>query len=814
MLHIQLLGPLEVRDGDRIVDIRRRKQRALLAVLALHSGEAVSPDRLVEDIWGERAPKTARHALENYVSELRRALGRDVIRTEPAGYVLGVTHEQVDARKLERLLDRSDETPPDRAARLRDELSGIRGHPLEDLAFEPFAQLAVPRLQELELAAREELLGLELELGRHTDVLLPLESLVAAHPYREHLRALLMLALYRAGRQADALAAYQDGRSILVEELGIDPGENLQAMERAILRQDPSLSAPPRVTGRHAAVKGRVPGRPTRKTVTVVAARLANTAELAERLEPEALRALLDRYADRVLSAVERHGGLARLESGRALAVFGVPVAHEDDALRAVRAAAEIREGIGVLNDGLLSEHGVFLEVQTAIVTGEVLVTPGGDEIATGRPVTAVQELERMARPGQILFGESTYALVRDVVLGEPTGAGAYRLVELRPDVYGRALRLDSPFVGRRRQLAALSSAFESVVTDRSAHLFTVLGVAGAGKSRLVREFLGSVEDVASVLRGQCLPYGEAVTYLPLSEVVHGSDRELDDVTAASVGSTLEALAAARPVVLVLDDLHWAEPPLLDLVEEVVESSREAPILVICIARPELFDDRPSWGGGKPNASSILLEPLTAAESDRLVDNLLGESDLPDSVRDYILDTSEGNPLFMEELLATLVDRNVLERHEGRWTTTQVPAIPIPSTIQALVSSRVDRLPEGERIVLEIASVEGKAFSRSVVAELCRDELRPELDTHLSALVRKELVRRQSGDERLYEFRHQLIREAAYESIALHVRAELHEGIADVLPQLDRASPASDELITYHLDQSRRYRTALGDWGE
>ena len=224
VLEVQLFGPLEVRDGDRVLDVRRRKQRALLAVLALRAGEAVSPDRLVEDIWGESPPKTARHALENYVSELRRTIGSDAIRTEPAGYVLAIGLEQVDALRLEHALDRAGQSNADRAARLRAELSGIRGQPLEDLAFEPFAQAAVPRLLELELTAREELAGLELELGRHADVLVTLEALVAAHPYREHLRALLMLALYRSGRQADALAAYQDARRVLVEELGIDPG--------------------------------------------------------------------------------------------------------------------------------------------------------------------------------------------------------------------------------------------------------------------------------------------------------------------------------------------------------------------------------------------------------------------------------------------------------------------------------------------------------------------------------------------------------------------------------------------------------------
>jgi DNA-binding SARP family transcriptional activator len=808
VLHFQLLGPLEVRDGERVVDVRRRKQRALVAVLALRAGEAVSPDRLVEDIWGEQPPKTARHALENYVSELRRTLGRDAIRTEPAGYVLDVAPEQVDALRLER--SPVDESPADRAARLRDELSRIRGQPLEDLAFEPFAQAAIPRLLELELAAREELVGIELELGRHVDVVVTLESLVAAYPYREHLRALFMLALYRSGRQADALAAYQEARRVLVEELGIDPGEELQELERAILRQDESLRAPPRVTARHAAVKGALPSRPTRKTVTVVVTRLANAAELAERLEPELLRALLDRCAELVSSAVERHGGLARSESGRALAVFGVPASHEDDALRAVRAAAEIREGVGALNDGLLPEHGVFLEVRTAIDTGEVLVTPDADEIATGRPITSADELERGARPGQILLGASTYTLVRGVVDAEATDAGVHRLVELRPDVYGRALRLDSPLVGRRRQLSSLSSAFESVVADRGLHLFTVLGVAGTGKSRLVRELLESVAGVATVLRGQCVPYGEAVTYWPLTDAFRDTGEPLDDVTAPAVRRALERLAADRAVVLVLDDLHWAEQPLLDVLEAVADESRDAPILVLCTARPELFDERPSWGGGIVNASSVLLEPLTEAESERLLDNLLGESDLPDAVRDYIVDTSGGNPLFVEELLATLVDRDILQRDGGRWTTTQVPAIPLPSTIQALVSARIDRLPEPERIALELASVEGDIFHREVVASLADSQQVAVLDVNLAALARKELVRGQSGESGRFAFRHQLIREAAYESMPLQVRAELHERLAESTEDAHMSSADADDRAAYHRGQAHRYRAALG----
>lgn len=272
MLHFQLLGPLEVRDGERVLPVRRRKLRAVLAVLALRAGEPVTPDRLVEDVWGETPPRTARHALENYVSELRRTLGHDAIRTEPAGYALSVAPEQVDAMRLEQLLD-NDMATRDRADRLRSELAHVRGQPLEDLAFEPFAQTAVPRLLELELTAREELAGLEIELGHHADVVLALEALAREHPYREHLRALLMLALYQSGRQAEALAAYQDARSVLVEDLGIDPSEELQELERAILRQDPELRQPSRSESRPA--EPEQPGLRRRRRPLVLAVALA-----------------------------------------------------------------------------------------------------------------------------------------------------------------------------------------------------------------------------------------------------------------------------------------------------------------------------------------------------------------------------------------------------------------------------------------------------------------------------------------------------------------------------------------------------------
>jgi DNA-binding SARP family transcriptional activator len=804
MLEIRLLGPLEARDGERDLTPHRQKQRALLAVLALRAGAPVSPDRLVDALWAEAAPKTARHAIENYVSELRKTLGKDLIETRSNGYVLQLDPDRVDASRFERLVAQAHgEEPTARVELLREALSLVRGEPLADLAFEPFAQVEAGRLQELELSAREEHVEAELELGRHAEVVPALEPLVAAHPFRERFRAQLMVALYRSGRQADALVAYQDARRILVEELGIDPTEELQELERAILRQDPSLRPParPRDTVAVAAEPER-PSRPLRKTVTILHAELANSAALAQRLDAEPLRAVLDRYLDVARTAVERHGGVcARLGGDVVQAVFGVPVAHEDDALRAVRAAAELREGIGVLNDGLVPEHAVFLEVRTGLDTGEVLVTPNGDTPATGRAVAGAEQLEREALPGQILLGAQTHELVQGMVEAEEVSTGGYRLVELLPDVHGRALRLDSPMVGRRRQLATLSSAFENAVAERELYLFTVLGEAGVGKSRLVRELVDGLGDVATVLQGRCLPYGEGVTFWPLVEATRHLD--LAEITVDGVRGLFERLAREQPLVVVLDDLQWAEASLLDFVEQVVESAQEAPMLIVCIARPELLDGRPTWGGGKRRAGSLVLEALSEAESERLIDNLLGESDLPDPVRDHIVRAGEGNPLFVEELLATLVERNVLQRRAGRWTTTELPTLSVPPTIQALVAARIDRLPDEERTVLELAAVAGKVFDAGVVADLAAG--RPDVEATLTALVRRELIR-PVPEERQFRFRHQVIRDAAYSSLPLQARAELHERLAS---RLDRG-PEVEEIVGYHLEQARRCRETLG----
>jgi len=749
MLEIRLLGPLEIRDGSRSFAVPRLKPRALLAVLALSAGRVVSKDRLVDDLWGEDAPKTARHALENYVSDLRKLLGGDVLSTHAPGYVLRLDADQVDTLRFERLV---------RESRAHEAVALLRGRPLEDVAEAPFAAVEIARLEELEIAAREDLFAAE-PLGPAS--VTELEQLIARHPYRERLRGLLMLALYRSGRQADALAAYRAARTTLADDLGIEPGDELQELERAILRQDPALRVAAAAVPE--APKQRRAGR---KTVTVAFIELA-----LDRVDPEALQPALDEAR----AIAERHGGTLRRHGGGSIScVFGVPTVHEDDALRAVRAAVELRD--------LLTE----LEPRTGISTGEVYVDT--EQSVTGEPLSRAEQLARTAAPGEILVAPETLRLV-----GDAASAEGARLVELNADT-GRALRLDSPLVGRERQLRALQSAFANAVADRTCHLFTVLGPAGVGKSRLLAELTAGLGGDATVLRGRCLPYGEGVTYWPLREA--GIEGEPEAARGA-----FETLARSKPLVVCFDDLHWAEPAFLDLVEDVAES-RGGSMLLVCLARPELLDVRPGWGGGRVNVSSVLLEPLSDEESGRLIDNLLGPSDLPEIVRDWIVSTAEGNPLFVEEMLASLVDQEVLRPHAEGWTTVEMPALAIPPSVQALIAARIDRLPDDERTVLELASIGGTRFHLEAVAELAPEG--HDVERQLAALVRKELLRPRES-KHSFAFRHQLVRDAAYDSMPKQLRADLHERLAEWLRPRE-----GDEIAAYHLEQAGGLRRELG----
>jgi class 3 adenylate cyclase/tetratricopeptide (TPR) repeat protein len=611
----------------------------------------------------------------------------------------------------------------------------------------------------------------------------------------------------------------------------------------------------------------------SRKTVTVVFCDVTGSTELGERLDPESMRKVMARYFDAMSAALERHGGSVEKFIGDAvMAVFGIPQLHEDDALRAVRAAADMRTALEDLNGKLERDQGLRLACRIGVNTGEVLVGAEAADFGrvTGDAVNTAARLEAAAAPGEILIGDATELLVRDAVQTEPVEplslkgkaepVPAHRLVEVVSEI-GQARRaLTSTMVGRDRELEDLSRAFARAAEDRSCLLFTILGAAGEGKTRLVEEFLSTVDGSGSVVRGRCLPYGEGITYWPVAEAVREAlgvqafdppervTARLDDALAGdeharaiagrlaeilgfgeglaaaeetpwAIRRFLEILAAQRPLVAVWEDIHWAEPAFLDCVNHVVDWSRDAPIMILCTARPEFLDRRSDWGGGKLNASTLLLRPLDPKDSAELIANLLGGAGLADQALDRITEAAGGNPLFVEQLLSMLIDDGVLVRQNGGWTALgDLSSVSVPPSVAALLAARLERLSDDERRTIECASVIGKEFYADAVRYLLPQPLGPSASELIMSLVRKELARSERsgalGDD-AFRFRHILIRDSAYQAIPKERRAELHEGFADWIAHVggERAEEA-DEIMGYHLEQAFRYREALGPLDE
>ena len=768
-MEFRILGPLEVHAGGELVPLPGAKPRAVLAVLLLHANRPVGADRIAQALWGEDAPAGAANTVQVHVSRLRKALGGGALVTTAAGYELRVEPGQLDADRLaagladgRAALDAG--RAQEAAAALEHALAEWRGPPFADLGDAPFADRERERLEDLRVSVSEELVEARMALGRHADVVAQLDALIAEHPYRERLRAQQMLALYRSDRQADALQAYQDARHALVEELGIEPGERLRELERAILAQDPALAAP-EAAARAATAPAAAPPAPVeraaRRLVTVL------SAGAGTELDAEVVHALLDRFG----VVVERHGGSVEDVSGDVMVgVFGLAELHEDDALRATRAAREL--------------HAERAGLRLGVESGEVFVG-GGARRASGHVFTLAAALQASAAPGETHLGERVRALLRDAE---------------RP--------ARSPFVDRGGELASLRAAFAGALEQRACRLVSVIGPAGIGKSRLAHELAAGLD--ATTLTGGCPSYGEGVTYRPLAEIVaqlggeEGVATLLGDGPAAqkvlaaagmseglaqaeetfwAVRRLLEAAAGERPLVVVLEDLHWAEPTLLDLVDYLAVFSSGQPLLLVCVARPELLEARPAWT--QPAHEVVVLDPLPQAHARRLVS---AAADIEPGAAERIVETAEGNPLFLEQLVA-------------------VGAAPgeLPTSIQAVLAARLARLDPDERAVLEDASVQGRSFYADA-------EIVPEATAaRLVALAQRQLIRperSQLAGHDAFRFGHALIREAAYRNLPRRRRAELHEAVAR---WLDDRPGAHDETAGHHLAEAHDARAALGE---
>ena len=592
-----------------------------------------------------------------------------------------------------------------------------------------------------------------------------------------------------------------------------------------------------------------------RRTITVLFADLAGFTFHTERSDPEDVRARLTRFHTRAREDVERYGGrVEKLLGDGVFAVFGAPVAHEDDPARAVRAALRLQESIGELND---AEPDLGLSVRVAVTTGEAIVQLTDDqdrEGIVGDVVNTASRLEAVAEPGTVVVDERTYLAARSdfefapldpvTVKGKVEPLAIWRPTEARSR-YGVAVEeeVGTPFVGRRTELSLLMDAFERSVDRRSPQLVTVVGEPGVGKSRLVREFRHAMDNRPDLVwwrQGRCLPYGEGVTFWAIGEVVKAQAGILESESPATAAvklreavaalvddpaevdrlvsrlaplagtgtadgadrselfaawlSFFEALAARNPLVLVIEDLHWADDAIADFLEHLVDWAQDSPILLVTTARPEVFEDRPSWGGGKRDAVTVSLSPLDDDDTKALLAALSGRSVMDADAQQALLERSGGNPLYVTEYVALATERGWLDR------PADAGPLPLPDSVQAVVAARLDLLAPDEAALIEVASVVGKVFWTGA---LTFAGVPGDLATSLRHLVQRELIRpvrrpSMQGQEE-YTFAHVLVRDVAYARLTRDERARLHESTARWLEAVstERAADVA-ELLAHH----------------
>ena len=818
----RILGPIEIEaEGGRSVPLSSGRVLSFLALLLVHRGAIVRLDRVVDELWDGAGPTNAKNAVHVVASRLRAAVGPGIVVSEGGGYALRLPPGTLDADRFEeRLLCGREQlawgNSTEAAETLRQALTLWRGPALANVRDEGFAQPEVARLDAMRLACLEERVDADLECGRHAAVAGELEALVREHPFRERLRGQLMLALYHVGRQADALAAYRDGYEVLVEGLGIEPSAELRDLEAAILRQDVPAPAPAwEPSGDRTGLVAD-----DRREVTCVCSQLAHADELPD-LDPESLRAVLEGYYETARAVCERHGGsVAELRHDAVLAVFGMPVAHEDDMQRALRAAVEL---------GARTEHLPYgLRGRAGVCTGDVVALAGRHGAPViGEAVSAAERLARSAAGGEIRIAESTWQLVSHAAHATELPEGGFLLQDIDDDAPAIGRRLDRPLIGREDELGRLHRTFARVAADRSAELVAILGDPGIGKSRLVSELAVTAGVHGTVLRGHCPAYGKGITYWPLREIVlqAAAGRSVDELmatlgippsvahrVAAAVGleegeageetgwaflRLMDALARVQPLIIVIDDAHLAEPGLLDLLFDAPARLPSAPVLLVLVARAGPFEDRPVWEPRIAATAVLRLKPLSATASQALLAAIAGDR-LDTEEERRITEAAAGNPLFLEQLVTYVGER---------------PSVAaLPPAIHALLAARLDQLDVAERSTLALGAVAGDAFAPDAVHALAAGLTRTEVDQACQRLVDRDLlIRGEPGlDGAALRFRHALIRDAAYASLAKVARARLHEQHASWLAGRQRDLPEADARIGFHLETACHYARELG----
>ncbi|GLY49291.1 BTAD domain-containing putative transcriptional regulator [Lentzea sp. NBRC 102530] len=832
-MRFHLLGSLEVLDDDLPVPLGGVKQRAALGFLLLHANRVVATSKLLQALWQRDVPPTARKMLQNAVSGLRGVLtphgsaaeGSALLLTHAPGYLLRVDQNSLDLSRFQQLAEQgrgelSAGNWPAAARVLRKALSLWRGPVLADLVETGINWPELTAIKDWRLSAQENCFEAELACGRHYEVIGELESLIEVEPYRERIGGQLMLALYRCGRQVDALSVYRRTRAALVEELGLEPGRELQELERAILDHAPVLDLPPSVQRRHLLAVGQTSPAPVvitapaaaepavavpaatvpARDVTTVERKLVSVVMVSAQLglaagdgDPEDVDAVHQEVAAVVAAEVSRLGGVVGGNVGSVfLAMFGVPKTAEDDADRAVRAALAVRDRLASVAD-----------VQIGVATGDSLVRlPAvGTPTATGVLLDQCRQLMALAPLGAVRACTSTREATVSVTW-EPDGAptGGWQAVScVSPRGADRRARAAVPFVERERELLVLQGILEEVRTRRRPHFVTVLGEAGVGKTRLVDELASS----ASALRGTATAFGDDHGFGPLADVVSGFSPfetlraalaslvgvgELADrlhgslACLASPGAGvqpdfpswrrfLEEVAESSPLVVLLEDVHWANDVVLDFVEELSEHAGSVPLLVIATARPELLQRRPSWFGGKRNATTISLEPLSHIGTRNLLNSLLPTGELSAELWQALVSCVGGNPLFATEYARMMADPRLLCVQNGN-------SLPLPPSVRGVLTAQLDSLPFEVKAVLQDAAVAGDLVSPGAVAATGgRDAL--EVAKALELLEQRDFLRRQGRNSETgeieYGFRHELVRDVVADQVPRAVRAAKHE---------------------------------------